>query len=136
MVSTANGTIETYTSIENLTVEVDFKHLSMITRLPKINAQGNSFFKIFYAFGELTRKLRPLGQNLTINGEIGFLTDFGDSFTVTSSFNWQGSFTRSTPFLLWDEGEDLITLFLGIVLVSILFLAYNFRKSRRIHRPS
>jgi len=116
-----DGATRMLSGVGNLNITTNSTRTQVIARQPEIKIRGEGDFKEFYGYQGVAKPLRTLGQDLKINGTITFLIDYGDVFTITRGFNWQGSFTRSTPFLLWNEWNDVMNMIPWFIFISLLF---------------
>ena len=92
--------------------------LQVYVREPRIQNDGESTFREAYAIHSYQPKLRALGQNLSIKGNVEFNLPLSDTYSFLTQFTWGGSVERQPPLLHWDE--------LGSVIESIPWLIAAF----------
>ena len=56
---------------------------NLITRQPDIFINGISNFTQFYAYGDLSEKLKILGKDLVFNGETRLNIAYSDNFIIS-----------------------------------------------------
>ena len=81
---------------------------------------------------ELYNKIRVLGQDLKIEGQVAFNTEYSDKFTITRGLSFEGNIVRSQPIYPYDEFGSLAKIFnskniiIYILITSLLYLLSKF----------
>jgi len=96
--------------------------VTLYLRGPYIKVNGTAQFNDMYTLFSLYPRLKCLGHNLTVKGNMEFQVMMSDAYTLISSFKWSGVTVRNPPRLLFDECNSLKRILLYSF--SILTIAY------------
>ena len=120
------------TTITGKEVEINLSKSNVVMRQPKVTSNGIINFGNFYGYHELYRKIRVLGQDLIIEGQVTFNSEYSDKFTITRGLSFEGNIVRSQPIYPYNEFGSLANIFSSknilvyIVIMSLLYLLYRF----------
>ena len=120
-------------SVNGNTVTLKAKNLTVLLRKPQINVNGKGQFTDLYTYHDLNKRVRALGDNCEIEGRFIFTGVYGDAYTITKNFNYDGSVKLSKPIYGFDElktlAETLPYLFI-MTLCYITFVAMRIREKK------
>jgi hypothetical protein len=120
------------TTIIGKEVEINLSKSNVSVRQPRVTSNGIISFGNFYGYQELYHKIRVLGQDLIIEGQVTFNSVYSDKVTITRGLSFEGNIVRSQPIYPYDEFGSLANIFssknilLYIGITSLLFLLFNF----------
>jgi hypothetical protein len=122
-------------------VNINLSKSNVIARQPRVTSNGIINFENFYGYHELYKKIRVLGQDLKIEGQVTFNSEYSDKFTITHGLSFEGNIIRSQPIYPYDEFGSLSNIFspknisLYILVTSLIYLLLDFYTNRR-KKPS
>jgi hypothetical protein len=122
----------TNTTISGKEVEINLSKSNVLVRQPRVTSNGIINFENFYGYRELYDKIRVLGQDLRIEGQVTFNSEYSDNFTITHGFSFKGNIVRSQPIYPYDEFGSIANIFssknilLYILITSLLYLLFKF----------
>lgn len=110
--------------------------IDVYVRTPSIQNDGESKFREVYSIHSYYAKLRTLGQNLLIQGQVKFDMPLSDTYSFATGLTYSGSVERQPSLLPWNEWESIKESAPWLVSFSslfvTLFLISRYLKGRRV----
>jgi hypothetical protein len=113
-------------------IQFDLSRADIALREPTIISSGITYFRDFYAYGELYNQIPAVGQNITVDGENSFEINYSDEFLVASSPSFKGKLLSGQLAYPYDELGSLSSIFTFayakhlIILIILLVIIYFF----------
>lgn len=125
------------TAFKGKKIEIELPRANLIMRQPTVDLKGTAVFDNFYGYQELYNKIKVLGKDLIISGQVNFNTVYSDVFAITRGFDFEGDVVRSQPIYPYDEIAALgpilsTTNFVPYALAGVaLFLFYTLFRDKK-----
>lgn len=131
-----NGSTLTLKSKE---IQIYLPKSDIILRQPSILVNGIVYFTQFYAYGELSNKLKSLGADLKIDGKVYLRNQYSDEFTVTQGITLEGKISGIPQKYSYNELSNLLDIFqysnirhiLAILVIFIVIDIFILKRNQR-----
>jgi hypothetical protein len=95
-----------------------------ILRQPRFQISGNIKFVKFYTYALLSTNPGILGDDANLRGSIAFKVAYGDTFTVTDDFSYNGQFTQVHEKYNYDEANVVMNSLPLLVMICLIYLVF------------
>ena len=131
LITFKNKSTNNNTTIIGKEIEINLSKSNVLVRQPRVTSNGIIDFGNFYGYREIYDKIRVLGQDLRIEGQATFNSEYSDKFTITHGFSFEGNIVRSQPIYPYDEVGSLANIFSSknipiYIMITSLLLLFNF----------
>jgi len=99
-----------------------------VLRQPTIQVEGNAKFDNLYTYALLST-LGILGDSASLQGKLSFKVVYGDTFTVTNNFAYQGQITGA-PEYNYNELGPLVQSLPILIIICLTYLTFYYLKKR------
>jgi hypothetical protein len=134
----SNNTSRVVNITSNNATVTGYSH-SML-RQPTVHVNGNVAFDESYTYAELSSSLGVFGGSTSFQGDVSFSVSYGDTYTLTRDFTFDGQASYEQHEYTYDELAVLyqslpILIVVCIAFVSCYICAQLLFKKTRIAKP-
>jgi len=104
-----------------------------VLRQPFIQVEGKNIFYNLYTYGDLSTDLGIFGVDTSFQGKVSFKVIYGDTFTVSNNFNYDGQVTYPHNSYSYNEIGVLVQSFPILLLMCLAYVPY-YLYTKRIRR--
>jgi len=110
--------------INGKTITLKAIDLNVLLRKPYINTNGIGQFTDLYTYHNLYHKIKALGSDCKIKGSFTFTGLYGDTYTITKQFNYNGITEISQPLYKFDELKSLLETLPYLFIITLCYIAF------------
>src|SRR5256712_172993 len=130
-----NGSSNTITGNN---IQINLGESDVLIRQPRVESNGMTIFEGFYGYGDTGKRVRVLGDYLTIDGKVSYDIRYSDYFTVVHNSSFEGKISTPSQIYSFDELGSLENIFttqsmpyiltIGLALILGNVLIFNRRR--------